>query len=171
MKITMHYRKLPRTARLLLEIAIFVALWFGIQAWQTRTMPRGPLPAITASDVRDSGQVHLPIDSQGPYLVHFWATWCPICTLMEESVMDVAGDYPVIGVALQSGSDAQVLAFMREHGMDYPVISDQDGEISSRFGVTGVPSTFVVDRNGTIRFVEKGFSSEWGLRARLWYSN
>ncbi|MCB1755282.1 MAG: protein disulfide oxidoreductase [Gammaproteobacteria bacterium] len=170
MKLLSRYQQLPRALRLLVEVALFIGLWFGIQAWQTRTMPRGPLPAVSGVDIRNASHLALPADGDGPYMVHFWASWCPICKLMESSVTDVAADYPVIGIALQSGSDSEVLDFMREHGMDYPMLNDPDGQISRRFGVNGVPSTFIVDKNNTIRFVERGYSSAWGLKARLWYA-
>ncbi len=148
-----------------------IALFLGIQAWLSRDMSSGEIPAIQAARLGSSELISLPIDTEGPYLIHFWAEWCPICKFMEESVEAISGDYPVIGIAMQSGSDEEVLAFMDEHGISYPVISDENGAISRQFGVTGVPSSFVVDKNNVVRFSERGLSSEWGLRTRLWWSN
>ncbi len=166
-----RYQSLPRWARLATEICFFVLLWFSIQAWMKKDMSRGPMPLVNAVDVRQNSPLNLPVESNMPYVVHFWASWCPICELMEESVVDIAVDYNVVGVALQSGSPDEVVAFMDEQEIYYPVISDPDGQISRQFGVNGVPATFIVDTDNSIRFIEKGFSTEWGIRLRLWYSS
>ena len=52
--------------------------------------------------------------------------------------------------------------------MQSPTIVDRDGTLSSNFGVNAVPATFIIDTDNQIRFVERGFTSELGLRARLW---
>lgn len=166
-----RYQQLPRWARLLAELGVFTLLWFSIQGWMKKDLSRGPLPAVYASDVRHNSPLNLPIDSKAPYVVHFWASWCPICKLMEGSVINISSDYKTVGVALQSGTSLDVISSMNEQGINYPVISDPLGDISRRFGVNAVPATFIVDVNNNIRFVERGYSSEWGLRLRLWVLN
>lgn len=163
-----RYHQLPRWTRLTVEICFFGLLWFSIQGWMKKDMSRGLMPVISASDVRLNSPINLPINSKTPYVIHFWASWCPICKLMEDSVIDIATDYHVVGIALQSGSVHEVIASMNEQGINYPVISDPKGEISQQFGVNGVPATFIVDSDNNIRFVERGYSSEWGIRVRLW---
>ena len=49
-----------------------------------------------------------------------------------------------------------------------PVLMDQDGKLARRWGVNGVPATFIVDRAGKIVHASKGYSTEVGLRIRLW---
>jgi peroxiredoxin len=57
---------------------------------------------------------------------------------------------------------------MRQTGLDFPVLADPDGRIARRWGVFGVPATFVVDAAGQIRAATVGVSTGPGLRARLW---
>lgn len=163
-----RYQQLPRWARLLAELGIFVLLWWSIQGWMKKDMNTGPLPTVYAADVRHNSPLNLPINSKAPYVIHFWASWCPICKFMEGSIIDIAGEHKVVGIALQSGTLNEVISSMNEQGINYPVISDPLGDISRRFGVNAVPATFIVDERNNIRFVERGYSSEWGIRLRLW---
>ena len=67
-----------------------------------------------------------------PVLVHFWATWCPVCRAEQNSVADIAKDYPnVITVVMQSGSGAEVGKYLTGQGLNFPVINDADGKFST----------------------------------------
>ena len=74
----------------------------------------------------------------------------------------------MITVALKSGNDAAVAQYMKRQGLDFPVLNDPDGLISDAWGVHAVPASFVLEREGKIRFVEFGYTTGIGLRARLW---
>ena len=101
-------------------------------------------------------------------LIHFWATWCPICKMEENSIASISKDYKVITVAMNSGTDKKVSAFLKQQGLTFPVVNDENGAIAERFGVRVVPTSFIIDSNGIIKFTEVGFTTELGLRARLW---
>ena len=45
---------------------------------------------------------------------------------------------------------------------------DEDGKLATQFGVHGVPTSYILDAKGKIRFREVGLTSSWGLRLRLW---
>ncbi len=138
----------------------------------TRDAPRGPAPALGGQLINDSGRAVSLADYRGkPLLVHFWATWCPVCKFSHSAVESAARDYPVLTVAMQSGSDADVLAHMRQEGWTTPVVNDGDGRLSARWKVRGVPMNFILDGNGNIRFVERGYTSAWGLKLRLWLAS
>jgi alkyl hydroperoxide reductase subunit AhpC len=49
-------------------------------------------------------------------------------------------------------------------------LNDEDGWISEKWGVHAVPASFIIDRTGRIRFVEVGYTTEIGLRLRLWWA-
>jgi alkyl hydroperoxide reductase subunit AhpC len=49
-----------------------------------------------------------------------------------------------------------------------PIVLDPDGRLARAWGVRSLPTSFVVDREGEIRTVEVGYTTELGLRARLW---
>ena len=104
-------------------------------------------------------------------LLHFWATWCSICNLEQDSIQSISQDYPLVSIALDSGNAQEIQAYFRKKSLDYPTLADENKLISQLYGVNVVPTSFIIDRDGNIAFTETGFTSEWGLRLRLWYSD
>ncbi len=150
------------------EILIFIILIVGVRAWQQRDVVKGYAAPLSGVSL-DGKPYLLASPPKQPVLVHFWATWCPICKTEQESIDALAHDnIDVITVAMQSGSTEAVQAYMREQGVSFPVINDADGQLSALWGVHAVPASFIVDRDGKIRFVEIGYTTELGLRFRLW---
>jgi len=152
-----------------LEIAVVAVLFFGIQAYNSRGAASGPAPQLIGLGL--NGEMTRLAPSGKPVMVHFWATWCSICGLMDGSVDDMADDHQVITVALRSGSVAAVSKYLEESDLDFPVINDESGLHAARWGIRGVPTTFFVDANGQIDHVTVGFSSWLGLRFRLWLAS
>lgn len=159
-----------RISKFVLEIGIFVLIYLGIRTYMQWHLANGQLPqiqAVTLSGTRfDSTQPR-----KGPLLIHFWASWCPICHLEQKSIQAISRDYPVVSIAMNSGAADEVRQFLQQQGLSFPVINDPDGELAKQFGVTGVPVSFVVDKHNKIRFVERGYTTGWGLRLRLWLSS
>ncbi|NNM83063.1 MAG: protein disulfide oxidoreductase [Burkholderiales bacterium] len=147
------------------EVLIFLLVLFSVRYWQQRDVPSGPAPVLEGRLL--DGKV-VPEFSGRPYLVHFWATWCPICKTEEASIDAISKHYPVLTVALKSGQIPEVEKYMREHSLGFPVLNDPEGEISSSWGIHAVPASFVIGPEGKIRFVEFGYTSSIGLKARLW---
>lgn len=160
--------------RLLVDVVLLVAVVFGVQAWQQRDVPSGPAPAI-AGTLADGSRFDLTTWRAGypnrPIALHFWAEWCPICGKEEGSVTAVLADWPVMTVAMRSGSSAQVAAHLRDSGLAWPALVDADGHIAAAYGLKGVPALVVIDRDGTIRSVSTGYTTELGMRLRLWWAD
>jgi thiol-disulfide isomerase/thioredoxin len=153
-----------RPLRWLAELALVVVVAAGRQFWATRDAVDGPAPPLAGAWVNAP-----PSPAAGrPSLVHFWATWCGSCRLEHGTIERLAQEHPVVTVAMQSGDSADVASYLQERGLSFPVRLDEHGEAASRWGVRGVPTTFVVDGNGQIRFVTTGFTTDVGLRLRLW---
>jgi peroxiredoxin len=87
---------------------------------------------------------------------------------MQGSIAAIAKDYPLVSVAMQSGSRAELLKHMREQSLLVPTLPDEDGDISSRYGLRGVPAVFVLGPDGKIRYATTGYTTEIGIRFRLW---
>ena len=148
-------------------LAIFALVFFGVRFYQQREMPKGIAPAVAGITLKGN---HVSIEkSAKPVLLHFWATWCRICQWEHGTVSSLAKDYAVISVAIQSGDDEEVKSYIKKNAISIPVINDEFGQIAMEYGVRGVPSSFVIDKYGVIRAVEVGYTSEIGLRLRLWW--
>ncbi len=156
-----------RGPRLLMELALVVVAILVLEAFLTRDAARGTAPPLEAHTI--TGEAFSLADWQGQAgVVHFWATWCGICDLEQGMIDRLAEGYPVITVAMQSGSAAEVASYLSEQGVDYPVINDPDGALAAAYGVRAVPASFVLNPKGEVRFVTRGYTSGLGLRARLW---
>jgi thiol-disulfide isomerase/thioredoxin len=155
------------------EALVIAAIVIAVQVWQARGLPEGPAPAL-AGTLLDGRAVTLDdtVAAAGgkPVLVAFWATWCSICKAEAGNLDDLAAGVPFLGVAMQSGDDGEVRKYLADRKHRIPSINDIDGQISARWKVAGVPTHFIVDGHGNIRFRVVGYASEWGLRARLWWA-
>ena len=146
---------------------MLLVLIVGIRAWQQSGTASGPAPAL-AGELLDGKPVSLAAFAGRPVLVHFWATWCPICRAEQGSIDTLARDVPVITVAMQSGDRDAVVQHLRKEELSFPVLNDPDGVIAAQWGVRAVPASFIVDGAGQIRFLEIGYTTGIGLRLRLW---
>lgn len=162
-------RKPRRWLRWLRDAVLLLIVFVAIQWWQARNLVEGKAPPLVGHLI-DGSAYQLAV-GEGPVLVHFWATWCPICKLEEDSIDSIAKDHRVITIATTSGSADEVSAYLTEQGLSMPVLLDEDGDIGRAWGVQGVPATFIVDQEGTIRHAAMGYSSEIGLRTRLWIAD
>lgn len=160
-----------RLKRWALDLAIFLALFLAIQAWQQRDIPSGKVPQTggyltdgTAFRLDDWFKTH---PDKRVVALHFWADWCPICKSEQGSVSAVAKDWPVITVAMQSGRADEIDAYLKKQGLSWTTLVDDTGRISAGYGLKGVPAFVVIDRRGYIRSVSTGYTSELGMRARL----
>ena len=163
---------LKRWQRWLLEAALILAVIFGAQYWQTRGLPEGAAPPL-AGVLTDGQTIKVGAGNTAngaPTLVAFWATWCPVCSAEEGNIVSVAQDHRVISVAMQSGDAATVSKHLQEHGIALPALVDVDGRHAQNWRVRGVPTHFVVDGAGNIRFRVVGYATTWGLKARLWWA-
>ncbi len=162
-----HKSRRSRWRRWALDILLVFVVVFAVQAWQTRNMPVGEAPPLEGR-LLDGSKVSLADYRGKPLLVHFWATWCPVCRTEESSLNSIARDHPLLTVATTSGAGAEVKKYMMENGLDFPVINDESGLLGSTWGIRGVPASFILDAEGKIRHLSVGYTTEWGLRFRLW---
>lgn len=157
----------------LADALVIIGIVAAIQLWQVRGLPEGPAPQLagTLADGRPASLEQAIRDAGGrPVLVAFWATWCPSCRAEEGNLAAIAADSPTLTVAMESGTAAEIAQHLAERGRRLPAIVDADGRLAAGWNVAGVPTHFIVDGAGNIRFRVVGYASEWGLRARLWWA-
>ncbi|HEY8843280.1 MAG TPA: TlpA disulfide reductase family protein, partial [Gaiellaceae bacterium] len=86
-------------------------------------------------------------------VLNFWASWCQPCKLeapdLAASAKKWSGRVVVLGVDVNDPSgDAR--GFMRKYGITYPIVHDNKNVTSPKYGLTGLPETFFLDRRGRI---------------------
>jgi thiol-disulfide isomerase/thioredoxin len=156
-----------RWLRLAVEIISILLVLLAVRAWMQRGMVDGVVPELEGRLLNEE-HYSLLTDNRRPLLVHFWASWCPVCKLEQESVQAISDDHPVITIAMQSGEASEVAKYMQQEGLRFSVLNDPNGMLARRFGVRAVPSSFIVADNNTIVFRETGYTTGIGLRLRLW---
>jgi thiol-disulfide isomerase/thioredoxin len=144
-----------------------LVIFLAAQSWKDRGLIQGRPPPL-GTRALDGARFDWDDVAGRPAVLYFWATWCPICGATRGNVEALAADYPVISVALQSGTDPVLRDYVRREGFTLPVFPDPEGTIAARFGLRGVPAIFIVDAGGTVRYAMTGYTSELGLRVRLW---
>ena len=128
------------------------------------------MPSFSSQTLSGEVMNSNPIPDKGS-LIHFWATWCPVCNLENDNIQAISEDYKVLNIAIQSGSDLEIYAYAEENNMKINnIINDQSGSIAKLFGVKGTPSSFFVNTKGQIQFTEVGYVTTLGYRFRLWWA-
>ena len=120
-------------------------------------------PAPAYKTVSLSGDSVSLADQRGKVvLFNVWATWCHPCRDEIPELRELHAKYrdqglELVGVSVDAdGSDDAIRAFMKDFEMEYPVWRDPDERVSTRFLVVGVPATFLIDREGILRWRKTG---------------
>ncbi len=153
--------------KILRDIILFVLILTGVSFYIQRNMISGKAPAIEATTIYGE-HFSLLNKNKKPTLVYFWGTWCGYCRFTSPMVESISKDYPVISIAVSSGSNQQINEYLKTHNLTYSALNDGNGYFSQQWGVSGVPSIFIVDKDGNITSTTQGPTTSWGLRARLW---
>jgi thiol-disulfide isomerase/thioredoxin len=102
--------------------------------------------------------------------VDFWASWCGPCAKSFPFMSELSTDLKdkglqVIGVNLdETPADAQ--SFLGQYPANFTIAADTNGQCAKNFGVKAMPSTYLVDRKGTVRHVHLGFRAGEAMELR-----
>ena len=127
-------------------------------------LPSTQLPQLKV--VLLDGSTYIPKESK-PLIVHFWATWCPTCKLEAPNIETISHEYEVLTIAVNSGDNAKIKAYMNERDLSFRVVNDSTGMWAKQFNVEAYPTTFIYDASGELKFTEVGYTSTVGFFARL----
>ena len=151
---------------LLYALPILLLALFAWLAWRGLAPDRDPTALASALIGKPAPQFELPpLDPAAEKLatkdlaghvtlINFFASWCAPCKAEHPLLFQIGKDYgvAVYGIALQDRT-ADIRRYIQEMGSPYTKIGlDQNGRLAIDFGVAGVPETFVLDRNGIIRY-------------------
>jgi cytochrome c biogenesis protein CcmG, thiol:disulfide interchange protein DsbE len=128
-----------------------------------------PAPELP-SQVLQGPRVDLASLHGKPALVNFWASWCTPCKQEAPELQRLARTLPdqarLVGVDWND-TTANATEFIREHALTYPILRDGSNEVGDRFGITGLPTTFVLDSRGQIVETLRGPQDVAALRGAL----
>ncbi len=133
---------------------------------------RGPqdaqAPAITMRTL-DGQRISLQDLRGKAVIVNFWATWCGPCRLETPWLQRVADrhgqDVVVIGILQDNAGDDEVRSFMSRQGAHYPIVRDS-AEIEARMGgISVLPTTFYIGRDGAVVHAMSGLAPEFLMNA------
>ena len=122
----------------------------------------GPAPNFTLKSI-DGKNIKLSELSGNVVLINFWASWCGPC-LQEMPLLNAIHQkyeplgFTVLGVNVEENS-ANARAFLAERGVDFPILLDSKNQVSKLYDVVAMPTTVVVDRDGNMRFLHKGYKA------------
>jgi thiol-disulfide isomerase/thioredoxin len=162
-----------RWQRRLADVAVVLVVLAAVHWWQTRDLPAGPAPDFEADFADGSRGSFAAWRARHPgqaTALYFWAPWCPVCSAQQGSVDALQADWPVLTVAMQSGDPQAVARSLRERGLAWATAVDPDGRIAALYGVKGVPALVIVAADGRIRGASVGYTTEAGMRLRLWWA-
>jgi peroxiredoxin len=103
----------------------------------------------------DGNLVHLGSFKGKVIFLNFWATWCPPCIQempwMESLYQRLKGrEFEMVAVSIDEKGKETVGPFMEKYSLTLPVLLDRDKKISALYGITGVPETFIINKQGVV---------------------
>lgn len=146
--------------RTLVMVILLVGFTLPAQAQRPGTgltllQDRAPAPDFELTDI--DGTSHRLSDYRGKVLIiNFWATWCPPCR-EEMPSMDRAWamlkeeDTQMLAVNVGEDEDT-IFQFTANYPVEFPLVMDRDSKVVEEWPVRGLPTTFVVDREGRLAY-------------------
>ena len=106
-------------------------------------------------------------------LLNIWATWCPPCVeempSMQKLHQAMKGEaFEILAVSLDEPGAAAVAPFMKKHNLTFPAPIDAKGSLQRLYQTTGIPESFIIDKQGIIREKVIG-PRDWAAPAAISY--
>jgi thiol-disulfide isomerase/thioredoxin len=149
-----HQWKIVLGVILLLAAGVGALVAFGPEV--EGATPGNRAPAYTAANLATGDSVALPAAYEGDVtLVNIWATWCLPCREEMPSMQELYAAYKgrgfrIAAVSIDDGDPEMVRRFVREFGLTFDILHDRRTAIQQAYQTTGVPESFLLDREGTI---------------------
>jgi len=130
---------------------------------------RGATRDFTLSDLDGQPVSLASFKGNSVVILDFWATWCPPCRMtmpILQKLKDSLGSRGLVILSIdQRENPATVRSFVQQNRLTVRILLDTDSRVSGAWGVTGLPTLFVIDKEGTVRHQEIGYDP--AMEARL----
>lgn len=142
--------------------ALLVALVLLVQAGPAGALDVGDAaPSFTAPALIGDGRVDLAKHRGKVVYLDFWASWCPPCRVSMPLIDGLrkefsSEDFQVVAINVDRESE-KARDLLRREPVGYPSATDPDGLLPKRFEIETMPTSFVIDRQGVVRYVHEGF--------------
>jgi peroxiredoxin len=156
-----------------LNIQILASILFGlfIAISATADTLKGKAPDFTLKS--NTGKNFKLSEFRGQVvLLNFWASWCGPCR-QEMPLLDKiqqrysALGFTVLGVNVEEDS-SKAKAMMKAVPVSFPILYDTQNTVSKKYKVSGMPSTVMIDRDGNMRYLHKGYKAGDEQQYKKW---
>jgi len=143
-----------------LSLILLASLSIGIAGPASAAAGAGPAPNFT---LKSLGGKNLKLSelAGNVVLINFWASWCgpcreemPLLNALHKKYQPLG--FTVLGVNVEEQAD-NARGFLNDFPVDFPVLLDSNNRVSKLYKVIAMPTTVVVDRDGNMRFLHKGY--------------
>ncbi len=151
-----------KLSRFGLSLILLCAVSFAAVGPASAATGGGPAPNFTLKSLTGKN-MKLSELTGNVVLINFWASWCGPCR-EEMPLLNAlhkkyeALGFTVLGVNVEEQAD-NARGFLKDFPVDFPVLLDSKNQVSKLYSVIAMPTTVVVDRDGNMRFLHKGFKS------------
>ena len=140
-------------AGIVLATVIVVAFVQGSGSTPEPGIESVPAPPFTLTDLESGDELTLESYAGEPLVIHFFASWCPLCTGTARNIADYAdeADFNVLLVAVDSReSDAELIEFKERIGRDWWNVARLTPDVERSYAVRSLDTKFVIDSDGAI---------------------
>ena len=120
-----------------------------------------PAPAFSARSLTGPNTLTLAEHRGKVVYLDFWASWCGPCLVSLPALEELRGEFPgeqfqILAVNLDE-DPSKARAFLERNPVGYPSAHDPKGQVPGRYGLETMPTSYLIDRKGVVRYVHEGF--------------
>ncbi len=141
-----------------LILMVFVFLPFSVSA---AISVGDTAPSFKARSIDGSSNVSLEDYRGKVVLIDFWASWCPPCLRSFPKYDDLrreigTTDFEIVAINVDENTE-DAKKFLAKHPVAFPIVKDPKGVLPGVFGVKAMPTSYLIDQNGVVKYVHAAF--------------